>query len=105
MFRQAVVRKLRNLIANVNGIFGEYTDCHGKFLNGGDPKPFRNFLAGVYRRYWVLGYCSMAVLHTVNIHERYMLSAIKNRLQFEQIEEMLKRMDASLSSQANVQGL
>jgi hypothetical protein len=105
MFRQAVVRKLRNLIANVNGIFGEYTDCHGKFLNGGDPKPFRNFLAGVYRRYWVLGYCSMAVLHTINIHERYMLSAIKNRLQFEQIEEMLKRMDASLSSQANVQGL
>jgi tRNA 2-selenouridine synthase SelU len=47
----------------------------------------------------------MAVLHTINIHERYMLSAIKNRLQFEQIEEMLKRMDASLSSQANVQGL
>ena len=104
MFRQAVVRKLRNLIANVNGIFGEYTDCHGKFLNGGDPKPFRNFLAGVYRRYWVLGYCSMAVLHTVNIFERYMQSAIKNRLQFEQVEEMLKRMDASLSSQANVQG-
>jgi hypothetical protein len=105
MFRQSVVKKLRNLISNVNGIFGEYTECHGKFLNGGDPKPFRNFLAGVYRRYWVLGYCSMAVLHTVNIHERYMSSAIKNRLQFEQIEEMLKRMDASLSSQANAQNI
>jgi hypothetical protein len=101
MFRQAVVKKLRNLIANVNGIFAEYTECHGKFLHGGDAKPFRNFLAGVYRRYWVLGYCSMAVLHTCNIHERFMREAIQNRLRFEQIEEMLKRMDASLSSQAN----
>jgi hypothetical protein len=30
-----------------------------------------------------------------------MQSAIQNRLKFEQIEDMLKRMDASLSSQAN----
>ncbi len=101
MFRQAVVKKLRNLISNVNGIFAEYTECHGQFLHGGDAKPFRNFLAGVYRRYWVLGYCSMAVLHTCNIHERFMREAIQNRLRFEQIEDMLKRMDASLSSQAN----
>jgi hypothetical protein len=101
MFRQAVVKKLRNLISNVNGIFAEYTECHGMFLHGGDPKPFRNFLAGVYRRYWILGYCSMAVLHTCNIYERFIQSAIQNRLKFEQIEDMLKRMDASLSSQAN----
>jgi len=101
MFRQATVKKLRNLIANVNGIFAEYSECHGRFLQGGDPKPFRNFLAGVYRRYWVLGYCSMAVLHTCNIHERFMKTATRSRLNFEQIEDMLKRMDAALSSQAS----
>jgi hypothetical protein len=99
MFRLSIVKKLRTLIANVNGIFSEYTECHGQFLHAGDAKPFRNFLAGVYRRYWVLGYCSMAVLHTCNIHERFMKEAIQNRLRFEQIEEMLKRMDATLSSQ------
>ncbi len=101
MFRLAVVKKLRELIGIVNGVFGEYTDCHSLFLHAGDAKPFRNFLAGVYRRYWVLGYCSMAVLHTCNIFERFMREAINNRLRFEQIEEMLKRMDATLSSQTN----
>jgi hypothetical protein len=30
-----------------------------------------------------------------------MREAINNRLRFEQIEEMLKRMDATLSSQTN----
>lgn len=104
MFRQQVVKKLRNIVSNVSSIFGEYTVCHGKFLNEGDPKPFRQFLAGVYRRYWVLGYCSMAVLHAANIFERYMVSAVQNKLTFDQNEEMLKRMDVSLSSQANVQG-
>jgi hypothetical protein len=89
----------------VSSIFGEYTVCHGKFMNGGDPKPFRQFLAGVYRRYWVLGYCSMAVLHASSIFDRFMVSAVQNKLTFEQCEEMLKRMDVSLSSQANVQGL
>ena len=104
MFRQQVIKKLRNIVSNVSSIFGEYTVCHGKFLNEGDPKPFRQFLAGVYRRYWVLGYCSMAVLHASNIFERFMVSAVQNKLTFDQCEEMLKRMDVSLSSQANVQG-
>jgi hypothetical protein len=104
MFRQQVVKKLRNIVSNVSSIFGEYTLCHGKFMNHGDPKPFRQFLAGVYRRYWVLGYCSMAVLHASSIFDRFMIGAVQNRLNFDQCEEMLKRMDVSLSSQANVQG-
>ncbi|MCM0020118.1 MAG: hypothetical protein NBV67_09005 [Tagaea sp.] len=104
MFRQQVVKKLRNIVSNVSSIFGEYTLCHGKFMNDGDPKPFRQFLAGVYRRYWVLGYCSMAVLHASSIFDRFMIGAVQNKLNFDQCEEMLKRMDVSLSSQANVQG-
>lgn len=101
MFRQQVIKKLRNIISNVSSIFGEYTICHGKFMNEGDPKPFRQFLAGVYRRYWVLGYCSMAVLHASSIFDRFMQSAIQNRLQFDQLDEMLKRLDVSLNSQSD----
>ncbi|MBL0932828.1 MAG: hypothetical protein IBJ15_22305, partial [Alphaproteobacteria bacterium] len=101
MFRQQVIKKLRNIISTVSAIFGEYTICHGKFMNEGDPKPFRQFLAGVYRRYWVLGYCSMAVLHASSIFDRFMQSAIQNRLQFDQLDEMLKRLDVSLNSQSD----
>ncbi len=101
MFRQQVIKKLRNIISTVSAIFGEYTICHGKFMNEGDPKPFRQFLAGVYRRYWVLGYCSMAVLHASSIFDRFMQGAIQNRLQFDQLEEMLKRLDVSLNSQSD----
>ncbi|MCA3245091.1 MAG: hypothetical protein ACKOEE_07480 [Tagaea sp.] len=104
MFRLQIIKKLRNIVSNVSSIFGEYTVCHGKFMNDGDPKPFRQFLAGVYRRYWVLGYCSMAVLHASSIFDRFMQGAVQNKLTFEQCDEMLKRMDVSLSSQANVQG-
>jgi hypothetical protein len=98
MFRTQIVKKLRNIVSNVSSIFGEYTVCHGKFMKEGDPKPFRQFLAGVYRRYWVLGYCSMAVLHASNIFDRFMVSAVQNKLTFDQSDEMLKRMDVSLSS-------
>lgn len=100
MFKTSVQKKMHNILSNINQIFKDFDSCYSVFIDDGDPVPFRNFLVTSHYRYWILGYCCTSLIHCRNIFERFMDQSIKGQLTFEQFNDMLTNMDASLSSQS-----
>ena len=101
MYKAAINAKILNVISNINQIFRDFDGCYEKFVGEGDPIPFRNFLMTLSRRYWILGYCCTSLVHCRNIFERSIEEGARRQLKFEQMNEMLTRMDASLSSKSS----
>ncbi|WP_156901167.1 hypothetical protein [Nisaea denitrificans] len=100
MFKQQVLKKTLNLLANINQIFKDFDVCYEKFINDGDPVPFRNFLITSHYRYWLLGYCCTALMHTRNIFERCLSEGTRGVLRFEQLNDMLTNIDSTVSSKS-----
>lgn len=101
MFKAAIQKRMINILSNINQVFKDFDGCYAKFIDEGDPIPFRNFLVTSHFRYWILGYCCTSLVHCRNIFERFMETSIKGQLTFEQIAEMLTNMDGTLSSQSS----
>ena len=51
MYKQSIQRKMMNILSNINQVFKDYDNCHQKFVEEGDPTPFRNFLVTSRYRY------------------------------------------------------
>lgn len=100
MFKQQVLKKTLNLLSNINQIFKDFDACYEKFINDGDPVAFRNFLITSHYRYWLLGYCCTALMHTRNIFERCLREGTRGALMFEQLNDMLTNIDSTVSSKS-----
>ncbi len=100
MFKQQVLKKTLNLLANINQIFKDFDASYTKFINDGDPIAFRNFLITSHYRYWLLGYCCTALMHTRNIFERCLSEGTRGTLRFEQLNDMLTNIDSTVSSKS-----
>jgi len=100
MFKQQVLKKTLNILANINQIFKDFDTCYEKFINDGDPVAFRNFLVTSHYRYWLLGYCCTALMHTRNIFERCLSEGTRGALNFEQLNDMLTNIDSTVSSKS-----
>tara|TARA_R110002012_G_scaffold250260_2_gene427955 strand:+ start:144 stop:1436 length:1293 start_codon:yes stop_codon:yes gene_type:complete len=100
MFKQQVLKKTLNVIGNINQIFKDFDSCYEKFINDGDPVAFRNFLITSHYRYWLLGYCCTALIHTRNIFERCLAEGARGALRFEQLNDMLTNIDSTVSSKS-----
>lgn len=100
MFKQQVLKKTLNVLANINQIFNDFDTCYTKFISDGDPIAFRNFLVTSHYRYWLLGYCCTALMHTRNIFERCLSEGTRGTLRFEQLNDMLTNIDSTVSSKS-----
>ena len=100
MFKQQVLKKTLNVLANINQIFKDFDACYKKFISDGDPISFRNFLITSHYRYWLLGYCCTALMHTRNIFERCLSEGTRGTLRFEQLNDMLMNIDSTVSSKS-----
>jgi hypothetical protein len=101
MLRDAVLSKLRIVIANVDDVFKKYDSSHATLLAEGNPAPFRRFLENVNAHYWTLGYCSMALRHSVSIFQRYLSGNPGVRLPFRELCEMLTLLNGTLAHQSD----
>jgi len=101
MYKASINAKILNVISNINQIFRDFDGCYEKFIGAGDPIPFRNFLMTLHHRYWTLGYCCTSLVHCRNIFDRSIEEGARGQLKFEQMNEMLTRMNASLSSKSS----
>jgi len=100
MFKQRVLKKILNVVGNINQIFTDFDSCYRKFIDEGDPVAFRNFLITSHYRYWLLGYCCTSLMHTRNIFDRARRESVRGSLRFEQLNDMLTNIDATVSSKA-----
>lgn len=100
MFKQRVLKKILNVVGNINQIFTDFDSCYAKFIKEGDPVAFRNFLITSQYRYWLLGYCCTSLIHTRNIFDRARAEGVRGSLRFEQLNDMLSNIDATVSSKA-----
>ncbi|UUX49729.1 hypothetical protein NUH88_20315 [Nisaea acidiphila] len=101
MFKQQVLKKVLNVLGNINQIFKDFDSCYQKFIEEGDPVAFRNFLITSHYRYWLLGYCCTSLMHTRNIFDRAQNESVRGALRFEQLNDMLTNIDATVSSKAS----
>jgi hypothetical protein len=100
MFKERVLKKILNVVGNINQIFKDFDSCYRKFIEEGDPVAFRNFLITSHYRYWLLGYCCTSLMHIRNIFDRSRSEGVRGALRFEQLNDMLANMDATVSSKA-----
>ncbi|WP_193181439.1 hypothetical protein [Nisaea sediminum] len=100
MFKERVLKKILNVVGNINQIFKDFESCYRKFIEEGDPVAFRNFLITSHYRYWLLGYCCTSLMHTRNIFDRARSESVRGALRFDQLNDMLANMDATVSSKA-----
>ena len=100
MFKAHTRKRMMNVVSNINQIFKDYDLCYQKFIEDGDPIPFRSFLITSHYRYWILGYGCTSLIHCRNIFDRALAQGVRGQLTFDNMNEMLTNMDSTLSSQA-----
>jgi hypothetical protein len=96
MFRKKVAYGIRDVGKIATTIFAEYDSAHARFIQSGDPKPFRQFLETAHKRYWMLGYSSTAISQISYLFNNTMLEAVRGRLSFDRAIEMLQLMNMSM---------
>lgn len=101
MLRDAVRSKLKTVISNVEEVFKKYDSSHATLLTEGNPAPFRRFLENVNAYYWTLGYCSMALRHSVTISQRFLRKNPRMRLPFRELCDMLTLLNGTLAHQSD----
>ncbi len=101
MFRAKVREKIKTVAQQMNQVFKRYNESHGQLMSDGKAAPFRTFLENVDRYYWVLGYCSMSLRHCASIFNRHTANGAKPQLNYAELEEMLGRINTTLSSQSD----
>jgi hypothetical protein len=101
MFRTNVRGKLKTVSQQMIEVFKRYDGSHQVLLAEGKPGSFRTFLENVDRYYWVLGYCSMSLRHCSSIFVRHTADGTRDRLTYAELEEMLGRINTTLSSQSD----
>ena len=105
MYKLAVIDKLKNIIRKVQQILQDLDDCYASFVEDGDPIPLRTFLITSHTRYWILGFCCTALSHCCSLFDRQFGRRGHGRLNFQQINEMLTHMDATLQSKNDLEYL
>lgn len=100
MFKSSVQKKILNVLGNINQIFRDFDDCYNRFIGDGDPIAFRNFLVTSHYRYWLLGYCCTSLIHCRNIFDRALAEGARGKLRYENLNDMLGYLDATVSSQS-----
>jgi hypothetical protein len=103
MFRSHVAKSIRRVSKTASSIFIEFETAHASFLKNGDPRPFRQFLETVPKRYWVLGYTATALAQVTYLLETAMAQSMKGQLTFEHTTELLSLMSMSLSSESTAE--
>ncbi|MCR9256510.1 MAG: hypothetical protein NXI16_10500 [Alphaproteobacteria bacterium] len=99
MHKRQVFHQLEHLLRSVRQVFNDYDAAYQAFFEQHDPRPLRDFFRTAATRYWVLGFTCSALLHCVNIFDRALRGDPKGRINFDQMSDMLSRMQATLSSQ------
>jgi len=93
MFKNSVIAKMKELLRELGKIFRQYDTCYAEFLDHANPKPFREFLLSAYNVYWLLGYCTTAIVHICTSFRSIVLSRQSRRLTFETMNVLLGRFD------------
>lgn len=98
MFREKVLKRIKEVTRQIGEIFREYTEAHQHFQLKDDARPFRTFLRSVNRHYWSLGYASTALAHVGHLHSTAMRGAVQGKLSFAATSELLQQMSMALQS-------
>ena len=101
MFRTQVREKLKAVSQQMFEVFKRYERSHQQLLAEGKAGSFRMFLENVDRYYWVLGYCSMSLRHCTSVFNRHTTNGVRTHLSYAELEEMLARINTTLSSQSD----
>jgi hypothetical protein len=97
MYRQSVIGKMKNLVRELGRVFREYESCYSEFLDRQDPKPFREFLLNANKIYWLLGYCTTAIVHICTCFRSTVLARQSRRITFETMNTLLGRFDLAVN--------
>ncbi|MBU2091871.1 MAG: hypothetical protein KKB63_15035 [Alphaproteobacteria bacterium] len=98
MHVQATRTKLENVVKNCRQIFVDYNKAYDGLVNGDKPLAFKEFLTTAHNYYWILGFCSTASKNATGILTRIMQAEQPHPLRYEELDAMLKQMNALLNS-------
>lgn len=98
MHVQSTRTKLENVVKNCRQIFIDYNNAYDGLVNGNKPLAFKEFLTTAHNYYWILGFCSTASKNAIGILHRTMQGETSHRLRFDEMDAMLKQMNALLNS-------
>ena len=101
MYKHSVVTRMKEMVRELGGIFREYESCYSEFLDRANPKPFREFLLSASQIYWLLGYCTTAIVHICTAFRTMVLARQTRRLSFEHTNVLLSRLDLAVNRHRN----
>lgn len=98
-----ITRKIKVIVSRARKIFQTYDAAHTDIVENGRPAAFANFLRDAERLFWLLGYSAMAIRNVNTLLERALGPELDRVLSFEDLDDLLWRLNACVSSQ--VKGL
>ena len=101
MYKHSVVTRMKEMVRELGGIFREYESCYSEFLDRANPKPFREFLLSANQIYWLLGYCTTAIVHICTCFRTMVLARQTRRLSFDHTNVLLSRLDLAVNRHRN----
>jgi hypothetical protein len=101
MYKHSVVTRMKDMVRELGSIFREYETCYSEFLDRANPKPFREFLLNASKIYWLLGYCTTAIIHICTAFRAVVLVRQSRRLSFDQTNVLLSRLDLAVNRHRN----
>jgi hypothetical protein len=97
MYKHSVVTRMKDMVRELGQIFREYESCYSEFLDRANPKPFREFLLNANKIYWMLGYCTTAIIHICTCFRSMVLARQSRRLSFDNTNVLLSRLDLAVN--------
>jgi hypothetical protein len=101
MYKHSVITRMKDMVRELGQIFREYESCYSEFLDRANPKPFREFLLSANQIYWLLGYCTTAIVHICTCFRTMVLARQSRRLSFDHTNVLLSRLDLAVNRHRN----